>query len=121
MQFVEADGAEFPRSGSAPGSCVGEPAPASSSRRQNLVIAGFDTAQIYENEREVGEGVRASGIKRDELFVTTKVWTAHFAPNEFERSAEESLRQAADALSICCCHRPIRMCRCRRRWAHWRA
>src|SRR6202012_2601197 len=51
----------------------------------------FDTAQVYENEREVGEGVRASGIKRDELFVTTKVWTTHFAPHDLERSAKESL------------------------------
>ena len=51
----------------------------------------IDTAQIYENEREVGEGVRASGVKRGEVFVTTKVWTNHFAPHDLERSAKESL------------------------------
>jgi diketogulonate reductase-like aldo/keto reductase len=51
----------------------------------------IDTAQMYDNEREVGEAVRASGIKRDELFVTTKVWTTHFAPNDLERSTKESL------------------------------
>jgi diketogulonate reductase-like aldo/keto reductase len=51
----------------------------------------IDTAQIYENEREVGEGLRASGVRRDEVFVTTKVWTSHFAPNDLERSAKESL------------------------------
>jgi 2,5-diketo-D-gluconate reductase A len=33
-----------------------------------------DTAAIYENEEGVGEGLRASGIKRDEIFVTTKLW-----------------------------------------------
>jgi 2,5-diketo-D-gluconate reductase A len=33
-----------------------------------------DTAAIYENERGVGEGLRASGIARDEVFVTTKLW-----------------------------------------------
>ena len=33
----------------------------------------FDTAQAYQNERGVGEGVRASGVKREELFVTTKL------------------------------------------------
>ncbi len=51
----------------------------------------IDTAQIYENEREVGDGLRASGVKRDDVFVTTKVWTTHFAPNDLERSTKESL------------------------------
>jgi diketogulonate reductase-like aldo/keto reductase len=50
-----------------------------------------DTAELYENEREVGEGLRASGIKRDEVFITTKVWPSHFAPRELERAAKESL------------------------------
>jgi diketogulonate reductase-like aldo/keto reductase len=51
----------------------------------------IDTAELYENEREVGEGLHASGIKRDEVFITTKVWPSHFAPRELERSAKESL------------------------------
>jgi len=42
-------------------------------------------------QAEVGEGVRASGIKRGEVFLTTKVWTNHFAPHDLERSAKESL------------------------------
>jgi diketogulonate reductase-like aldo/keto reductase len=49
----------------------------------------IDTAEIYENERDVGEGIRASGIKRGELFVTTKIWPSHFAPRELERAARE--------------------------------
>jgi 2,5-diketo-D-gluconate reductase B len=53
----------------------------------------IDTAQMYENEREVGEGLRASGVKRDEVFVTTKIWPSHFAPLELERSARERLAQ----------------------------
>jgi diketogulonate reductase-like aldo/keto reductase len=53
----------------------------------------IDTAQLYENEREVGEGLRASGIKRDDVFVTTKIWPSHFAPRELERSARERLAQ----------------------------
>jgi 2,5-diketo-D-gluconate reductase B len=50
-----------------------------------------DTAEMYDNEREVGEGLRASGAKRGEVFITTKVWPSHFAPRELERSAKESL------------------------------
>ena len=51
----------------------------------------IDTAQIYDNEREVGEGMRASGVKRNEVFLTTKVWTTHFSPNDLGRSAKEGL------------------------------
>lgn len=50
-----------------------------------------DTAELYDNEREVGEGLRASGIAREEVFVTTKVWPSHFAPRELERAATDSL------------------------------
>src|SRR5207245_1650760 len=51
----------------------------------------IDTAEMYDNEREVGEGLRASGVKRDEAFITTKVWPSHFAPRELERAAKDSL------------------------------
>jgi diketogulonate reductase-like aldo/keto reductase len=51
----------------------------------------IDTAEMYDNEREVGEGLRGSGIKRGEAFITTKVWPSHFAPRELERAAKESL------------------------------
>jgi 2,5-diketo-D-gluconate reductase B len=50
-----------------------------------------DTAEIYENEREVGEGLRASGVKRSDIFVTTKIWPSHYAPRELERAARECL------------------------------
>jgi diketogulonate reductase-like aldo/keto reductase len=51
----------------------------------------LDTAQMYGNEREVGEGLRASGIARDAVFVTTKIWWTNAAPADFARSVEESL------------------------------
>jgi diketogulonate reductase-like aldo/keto reductase len=51
----------------------------------------IDTAEMYDNEREVGEGFRASGVKRNDIFITTKVWPSHFAPREFERAARDSL------------------------------
>jgi 2,5-diketo-D-gluconate reductase B len=53
----------------------------------------IDTAEMYDNEREVGEGLHASGIKRGEIFVTTKVWPSHFAPRDLERAAQESLKR----------------------------
>ena len=53
----------------------------------------LDTAQNYGNEREVGEGFRASGLPRDQVFITTKVWFNRLAPGDLERSAEESLER----------------------------
>src|SRR6476660_1088663 len=51
----------------------------------------IDTAALYENEREVGEGLQGSGVGRNEVFITTKVWPSNFAPRDLERSAKESL------------------------------
>src|SRR4029450_6109669 len=51
----------------------------------------IDTAELYDNEHEVGEGLRAAGVKRDAVFITTKVWPSHFAPRDLERSAQQSL------------------------------
>ena len=51
----------------------------------------IDTAEMYDNEREVGEGLRASGAKREEVFVTTKIWPSHFAARDLERAVKDSL------------------------------
>ena len=46
---------------------------------------------MYDNEREVGEGLRASGVPRNEVFVATKIWPSHFAPRELLRAAKDCL------------------------------
>lgn len=51
----------------------------------------FDTAQMYGNERDVGDGIRASGLKREEAFVVTKVAPDNLAPRLLERSVKESI------------------------------
>ena len=53
----------------------------------------LDAAQMYGNEREVGEGLRGSGRKREDVFLTTKVWFSRLAPGDFERSVDESLEK----------------------------
>jgi diketogulonate reductase-like aldo/keto reductase len=53
----------------------------------------LDTAQMYGNEREVGSGLRGSGLKREDVFLTTKVWFNRLAPGDFERSVDESLEK----------------------------
>lgn len=51
----------------------------------------IDTAQIYGNEAEVGAAIAASGVRRDELFLTTKIWVDHYAKDKLLPSLEESL------------------------------
>ena len=91
MQLVEANGARIPAIGLGTWELRGRTCARLVEQALKLGYRHIDTAQIYENERDVGDGLRASGIKRDEVFVTTKVWTTHFAPNDLERSTKESL------------------------------
>src|SRR3954451_4691806 len=91
MQFVEANGAKIPAIGLGTWELRGRACARLVEQAVRLGYRHIDTAQVYDNEREVGEGLRASGVKRDDVFVTTKVWTTHFAPNDLERSARESL------------------------------
>jgi 2,5-diketo-D-gluconate reductase B len=51
----------------------------------------IDTAEMYRNEGEIGEALRGSGIARDDVFITTKIWTDHLAPAEFERATKDCL------------------------------
>jgi 2,5-diketo-D-gluconate reductase B len=88
---VEANGARIPLIGLGTWELSGRTCTRIVEQALRLGYRHLDTAQIYDNEREVGEGLRASGVKRDEVFVTTKIWPSHFAPRELERSAKESL------------------------------
>ncbi|MDB5655101.1 MAG: oxidoreductase [Tardiphaga sp.] len=91
MRYVEANGARIPAIGLGTWELRGRTCARIVEQALRLGYRHIDTAQIYQNEREVGDGLRASRIPRDHVFVTTKVWTTHFAPNDLERSAKESL------------------------------
>ena len=91
MQLVEANGAKIPAIGLGTWELRGRTCARLVEQAVRLGYRHIDTAQAYDNEREVGEGLRASGVRRDEMFVTTKIWTTHFAPNDLERSTKESL------------------------------
>ncbi|MGO9360813.1 MAG: aldo/keto reductase [Xanthobacteraceae bacterium] len=91
MQLIEANGAKIPAIGLGTWELRGRSCVRLVDQAIRLGYRHIDTAQVYENEREIGEGVRASGVPRDEIFITTKVWTSHFAPRDLERSVRESL------------------------------
>jgi 2,5-diketo-D-gluconate reductase B len=69
----------------------------------------LDTAQGYDNEAEVGEGLRRSGVPRDEVFLTTKVRPRHFRHADLLRSTEASLADlGVDAVDLLLLHWPNR-------------
>lgn len=51
----------------------------------------IDTAQIYENEAAVGQAIAESGVARDDLFVTTKIWIENLSTEKLIPSLKESL------------------------------
>lgn len=53
----------------------------------------FDTAQSYFNEEEVGNAIVKSGVSREEIFLTSKVWIDHYGYEECRKSVLESLRK----------------------------
>ena len=67
----------------------------------------IDTAQIYGNEQDVGAAIAASGVKRDDIFLTTKVWIDHFAASDLQASVDLSLEKlGVDHVDLLLLHWP---------------
>ena len=65
----------------------------------------IDTAYMYHNEREVGEGIKKSGIPREEIFVITKLYPSQF--NDAEKSINEALEKLdIDYIDLMLLHHP---------------
>ena len=105
MQVVEAKGFKIPIVGLGTWA-VSDPARVV----EQAIRIGYrhiDTAQMYGNEAEVGKGVRASGVPRREVMVTTKVQPTMLAPPDLERSVKESLaRLRLDVIDLLLIHWP---------------
>lgn len=107
MHRIKANGAEIPALGFGTWTLKG-------SQCQELVEhalgAGYrhlDTARMYDNEAAVGAGLKASGVARSDVFVTTKVWWTDLAPADLQRSAEGSLtRLGLDHVDLLLIHWP---------------
>lgn len=107
MHSVQANGAAVPALGLGTWKLTGDVC-------RRLVAAALeagyrhvDTAQAYGNEAEVGEAIANAPVARDDVFLTTKVWTDRFTPGDLERSAEESLKKLrVDAVDLLLLHWP---------------
>lgn len=68
----------------------------------------IDTAQAYGNEEAVGNAIKKSGVLREELFITTKVWVTNYGYEKTKASVEESLKKMQlDYLDLVLLHQPF--------------
>src|SRR5438552_14975792 len=68
----------------------------------------IDTAAAYMNEREVGEGIRRSGIARNEMFVDTKLWISDYGYDSALHAFDKSARKlGVDQIDLLLLHQPL--------------
>lgn len=68
----------------------------------------IDTAQSYFNEEEVGSAIKKSGVPREEIFLTTKVWIEHYGYEQTKSSVAESLcKLKTDYIDLVLLHQPF--------------
>lgn len=69
----------------------------------------IDTARIYGNEKEVGEAVRSSGIKREDIFITTKLWNDDHGYDNALKAFDKSLKTLnTDYIDLYLIHWPVK-------------
>ncbi|MGY3585622.1 2,5-diketo-D-gluconate reductase B [Bradyrhizobium sp. USDA 4341] len=107
MYVVSANGACIPGIGFGTWKLVGASCARIVEQALKVGYRHIDTAQSYENESEVGEGLRVSGVRREDVFLTTKVNSIHFAAGDLERSTKESLMRLQQSyVDLLLLHRP---------------
>lgn len=103
------EGLDFPLLGLGTWQMTGDECRRAVSRALSLGYRHLDTAQGYENEADVGAGLRDSGLSREDVWITTKVWVEDVPPEQTIRSVEESLvRLRIDYLDLVLVHWPSR-------------
>jgi 2,5-diketo-D-gluconate reductase B len=109
METIETQGVSIPRLGFGTYRMPGEGARPVVESAIALGYRHIDTAAMYENEAAVGAAIAASGVKRAELFVATKVWHDQLAPDALQRAFEVSLgKLRLDYVDLYMVHWPAR-------------
>ncbi|WP_313441468.1 aldo/keto reductase [Novosphingobium sp.] len=107
MNTIESNGARIPALGFGTYRMTAAEVAQTLPAALQLGFRHVDAAQIYGNEDAVGDALRSSGVARDDIFLTTKVWVTNFAPDRFEVSVIDSLRQlGTDHVDLLLLHWP---------------
>lgn len=68
----------------------------------------IDAAAVYDNEEEVGAGMQASGVPRNEIFLTSKLWNTHHAAADVEEALNQTLKDLqTDYVDLYLIHWPV--------------
>jgi diketogulonate reductase-like aldo/keto reductase len=92
-EMVRANGAAIPAIGLGTWQLRGDEALRAVHAALDAGYRHIDTAAMYGNEREIGEAVRAHPVPREDIFLTTKVWSSDLADGLLQKSAEASLKR----------------------------
>ena len=107
MHNVDANGANIPAIGLGTWTLKDETATRLVASAIRSGYRHVDTAAMYANEEAVGAGLRASGVPRDEIFLTTKIWPTEIGDGDLQRSVEASLaRLQVDRVDLALIHWP---------------
>jgi len=107
MEYVEAGGARIPKLGLGTWQNRGESCTRSVRTALEAGYRHVDTAQVYDNEAAVGEGIAAADVDREEIFLTTKVWRSNLhAPDVYETVRASLDRLDTDYVDLLLIHWP---------------
>ena len=107
MEFQTIKGEKVPSLGLGTYRLTGEDCVGAVARALSMGYRHVDTAQMYGNEAEVGRGMGESGVDRDELFVTTKVWPSDYEHDRVIEKTRESLKKlGTDYVDLLLMHWP---------------
>ena len=109
MIFLTVDDKNVPALGFGTWQLRGKDCTAAVSKAIDIGYRHIDTAQVYENEAEVGAAISGCGIERKEIFLTTKVWMTKVKNGDLQTSVAESLKKlATDYVDLLLIHWPVK-------------
>ncbi|MGI8911510.1 MAG: aldo/keto reductase, partial [Rubrobacteraceae bacterium] len=107
MEYQTIKGEKAPSLGLGTYRLTGEACTRAVERALSMGYRHIDTAQMYGNEAEVGQGIEASDMDQEEVFITTKVWPSDFERERVIRTTHESLRKlGTDHIDLLLMHWP---------------
>ena len=108
MEIEIIDGSNIPRMGFGTFQITGEECIRSVEDAIAIGYRHIDTARAYGNETEVGKAIKNSGVSREELFLTTKIWRDELHPERIPRAISSSLKNLqTDYVDLCLIHWPV--------------
>ncbi|MFN3826860.1 MAG: aldo/keto reductase [Micavibrio sp.] len=108
MDYMQTQGVSIPKLGFGTWRLTGAGCTKSVELALDVGYHHIDTAQIYENETEVGQALANTPIDRADIFLTTKVWMSNVSKKNMARSVEESLKKLkTDYVDLLLIHWPV--------------